>query len=279
MSSASARSVSTTGPVLEVSDVSIALGGRTIVDRVSLVASPGELVAIVGPNGSGKTTLLRAIYRAVPCARGDVRVGGVPITALDQRALAQRVAVLRQEPPLAFDFLVDELVAMGRSPHAPTFAALGPDDRRVIDEALEAAGVADLAARRFATLSGGEQQRVLLARALAQAPSLLLLDEPTNHLDVFHQLLVLERVCRHGATVVAALHDLNLVLRFATRAILLAEGRVVAEGAPDDVLTEGRIRDTFHVEVERLRGEDGRTVLAFRRAIVPSAWASAADAS
>jgi iron complex transport system ATP-binding protein len=250
--------------VLAVDDLHVVLGGHPVLSGVSLNVAKGSFTAIVGPNGSGKTTLLRAIYRAVPRTRGSIAVLGSPIDTLSRAQLGRAIGVLRQEPPLSFDFLVEELVLMGRSPHKKLLDPDTATDREIVRESLALTDVAHLASRSFSTLSGGEKQRVLLARALAQRPALLLLDEPTNHLDVKHQLEVLACVRRLGITTVAALHDLNLLFAFATDALLLHRGRALAGGSPDAVLSPEHIREAFGVDAEVLTTADARTVLAFR---------------
>jgi len=248
---------------LRLRGVSVELGGRRVVDDVSLDVPAGAFVALLGPNGSGKTTLLRALYRGVARATGEVHVGGVSIDALAPRALAQRMAVVHQDAAIEFDFRVDEVVAMGRAPHQGWLARGSADDRRAVAEALEATDTVHLASRSFARLSGGERQRVLLARAWAQRPRVLLLDEPTNHLDVRHQLDFLARVAKHGATVVAALHDPALALRFAAQAVLLTGGRVRAAGPVSDVLTPPLLAEVLDVDVEAARASSGTTAFVF----------------
>jgi iron complex transport system ATP-binding protein len=252
-------------PIIDVRDLSVDLGGKRILDGISFGVEEGSFHAVVGPNGSGKTTLIRSLYRAIDRASGTIRIDGAPIETFDRRALARTIAVLRQEPDLAFDFLVEELVMMGRSPYKNLFDPDREEDREIVRRALELTDVADLGRRNFTTLSGGERQRVLLARALAQRPRILLLDEPTNHLDIRHQLDVLRRVRELGLTVLAALHDLNLADRFATSVLLLDRGRAVAEGPPEVVLTPERIRQIFGVSALRLAHERGG-VLAFLEA-------------
>jgi iron complex transport system ATP-binding protein len=255
--------VEPTPPMLAIRDLVVELGGRTILDRASLEVARREVMVLAGPNGSGKTTLLRTVYRALKPTAGSIAIDGRPIESLDQRALARTVAVLRQEAGLAFDFSVEELVLMGRSPYKTLFEPDRGEDRRIALEALELCDASALKKRNFATLSGGEKQRVLLARALAQKPSLLLLDEPANHLDIRHQLELLERVKALGISVVAALHDLNLAAEFASSVTLLVEGRVVAHGAAAEVLTPERIGEAFGVAVERVLSPSGRTLFAF----------------
>ncbi len=250
---------------IEVRDLAVDLGGRRILDGVTFSVDEGAFSVVVGPNGSGKTTLIRSLYRAVGRAGGSIELDGVSVDALDRRALGRKIAVLRQEPELAFDFLVEELVMMGRSPYQGLFDPDSRDDREIVERSLELTDALTLRRRNYSTLSGGERQRVLLARALAQRPRILLLDEPTNHLDVRHQLDVLGRVRELGLTVLAALHDLNLADRFSTQVLVLDGGRTVASGPPKEVLTPERIGATFGVSAVRLAHERG-TVLAFLEA-------------
>jgi iron complex transport system ATP-binding protein len=248
--------------MLDVEGVSVDLGGRPIVEEVTLRVGTGRFAALMGPNGSGKTTLIRAIAGLIPPRRGEIRVGGQRVSTLGRRRLAQTIAVLRQEPRLDVDFLVEEVVMMGRSPHKRLLEPDRAEDRAIVREALEMTDCGDLARRVFTTLSGGEKQRVLLARALAQRPTLLLLDEPTNHLDVRHQLTLLGCVRRLGMTVLAAIHDPNLALRFADDAILLSRGRIHAAGPIAEVMTEARVSDVFGVHAARVETPGGLVVLA-----------------
>lgn len=250
--------------MIEVERISVELGGQEVLKDVSLRVERAEFMALVGPNGSGKTTLLRTLYRAITPKSGQISIEGQPLETLGQREVGQRIAVLRQESTLAFDFLVEELVLMGRSPYKTLLSPDRAEDRAIAAESLDLTGTADLAKRSFGTLSGGERQRVLLARALAQQPRVMLLDEPTNHLDIRHQLEVLECVKSRGITVLAALHDLNLALAFASSAVLLVDGKVQASGTPGEVLTDAQIARAFGVRVERFRDAGGRDLLSFR---------------
>ena len=195
---------------LDADAVTAVIDGHTIVSRASLQVDDGEMVGLVGPNGSGKSTLLRCIYRALRPYAGTVTVDGDDVWRLSARAAARRTAVVVQEPASDFDFAVRDVVTMGRTPHLGLLDRPSARDEDLIDRSLIQVGAAHLADRRFASLSGGEKQRVLLARALAQQPRLLVLDEPTNHLDVGHQLDVLELVRAQATATLAALHDLNL---------------------------------------------------------------------
>ncbi|MDT0631182.1 ABC transporter ATP-binding protein [Rubrivirga sp. S365] len=239
-------------PHLAAHDLSVSLGDRSVLRDVSFAVAEGERVGLVGPNGAGKTTLLRAAAGLLPYS-GTLALRGRGVRAWPARERAREVALVRQQADLAVDFTVAEVVGLGRAPHLGWLAALGGDDQRRVAKALAAVDLAAFADRPVPELSGGEQQRVFLAQALAQDARLLLLDEPTAHLDVRHQLDLLARVRALGAagrTVVAAVHDLELAARFADRLWVLAGGRLVADGPPADVLRPALLRDVFGVEAE-----------------------------
>ncbi|MEU6387996.1 ABC transporter ATP-binding protein [Streptomyces sp. NPDC046939] len=246
---------------LDVEGVSVEVAGARLVDEVTLDVPAGTFVGLVGPNGSGKSTLLRCVYRARRPDSGFVRVDSEDVHRMAPRAAARLLAALPQESAADFDFTVAEVVAMGRLPHRDRTAAR---DRDICRSALEEAGVAHLATRGFLSLSGGEKQRVLIARALAQEPRVLVLDEPTNHLDIAHQLDVLRRVRKSGPTVLAALHDLNLAAAHCDLLHVLHGGRVVASGPPDEVLSPALLADVFGVRAHRVRHpETGTTQFLF----------------
>ncbi|MEV1002185.1 ABC transporter ATP-binding protein [Nonomuraea sp. NPDC050202] len=244
---------------LDLRGVSVGVDGHPIVHGADLLVDDGEFVALVGPNGCGKSTLLRTIYRALrPCA-GLISVDGEDVHRLPARQAAQRTAVVAQEIPADLDFTVTEIVSMGRTPYRPDAAA---DEERYA-RALDRVGLAGAADRVFATLSGGEKQRVLLARALVQETRLLLLDEPTSHLDIRHQLEILHLVRELGAELgiatLAVLHDLNQAAAFCDRLYVMNAGRIVAGGPPDDVLTPELISRVYGVRAVQ------RTQLVFER--------------
>ena len=246
-------------PHLSARSLTVRLGGRPVLANVTAAVERGERIALVGPNGAGKTTLLRAVTGLLPYD-GDLTLEDRPIRAWEPRARARAVALVRQQADLAVDFTVEELVALGRASHLGWTERLGAADRQRVAEALAAVDLQGLAARPVTALSGGEQQRVLLAQALAQDAPLLLLDEPTAHLDVRHQLDLLGRVralADAGRTVIAALHDLELAAQFADRVWVLAAGTLVADGPPADVLTPDLLRRAFGVEAEVEPGPDG----------------------
>ncbi|KOX01886.1 ABC transporter ATP-binding protein [Streptomyces sp. NRRL WC-3723] len=235
---------------LDIDQVTIEAAGARLVDRVRLAADSGTFVGLVGPNGSGKSTLLRTVYRALRPAAGAVRLDGDDLHAMDPRAAARALAALPQESSAEFDFTVAEVVAMGRLPHRGRTAA---SDREICARAMDRTGVAHLADRGFPGLSGGEKQRVLIARALAQQPRVLILDEPTNHLDIAHQLDVLALVRDSGLTVLAALHDLNLAAAHCDVLYVIDKGRIVAAGPPHDVLRPALLAEVFGIRAHPVR--------------------------
>ena len=239
-------------PVLQAAGLGVALGGRAVLANVAFTVHEGERIGLVGPNGAGKTTLLRAVAGLIPHT-GRLALRGTSVADWPPKARARALALVRQQADLAVEFTAAELVALGRSPHLAWSQRLGDDDRARVDAALAAVDLDALADRPVTQLSGGEQQRVALAQALAQDAPLLLLDEPTAHLDVRHQLDLLERLdalAAAGKTVVAALHDLERAARFADRLWVLAGGGLLADGPPEDVLTPDILRQAFGVHAE-----------------------------
>jgi len=241
-----------TGPAVALHDLVCRYGVIPALDGVSLTVPAGEFVGIVGPNGSGKTTLLRAIAGLVRPERGTVFVDGADVRGLSARQIARTVALVPQRPQHGFGFTALEMVLMGRAPYLGALDREGAADLAVARRAMEQTRTWHLRHRPVDDLSGGEQQRILLARALTQTPRVLLLDEPTAHLDIHHQVEMLRLVAdgnRSGLTVVAALHDLNLASMFCRRLVLLQEGRVVSAGTPEEVLTADRVRRVYGAEV------------------------------
>jgi iron complex transport system ATP-binding protein len=233
---------------LNVQQVSWSVEKRKIVDNVLLDVQPGEFAGLLGPNGSGKSSLLRTIYRVLRPDAGLVTLDEEDVWQLAARQVAQRAAVVTQEQGSEFDFLVHEIVMMGRNPHKGLWDRDQQSDHQLVEESLRRVGMADFAQRNFRTLSGGEKQRVLMARALAQQAKLLVLDEPTNHLDIRYQLEILSLVKRLQVTTLAALHDLNLAAQYCDRVFLMNNGCVVASGSPAEVLEPERIRKVYHVD-------------------------------
>ena len=221
--------------------------GAGILQPVSFELRPGRVLGILGPNGAGKSTLLRLIYRYNTPQSGRVLVDGENVHSMAPRQVARRVAAVLQEQPTDFDLTVAEIVALGRAPHRRGLSGLSARDHHLVDHALARLSLREFAQRSMGTLSGGERQRVMVARALAQEPALIVLDEPTNHLAIRHQLQVLRLVGTLGITVVASLHDLNLVHGFADDLLVLRDGHPLAVGPTADVLTPDLIARAFGV--------------------------------
>ncbi|APU42624.1 MULTISPECIES: ABC transporter ATP-binding protein [unclassified Streptomyces] len=251
---------------IDIDALTVEVAGARLVREVTLRADEGQVVGLVGPNGSGKSTLLRCVYRALRPSAGTVLLGGEDLHSLSAREGARRLAALPQEAVTEFDFTVAEVVAMGRLPHQRSMARATDEDRKACEAALARVGAGHLADRGFLTLSGGEKQRVLIARALAQQPRVLVLDEPTNHLDIAQQLEVLALVRGSGLTVLTALHDLNLAALHCDLLHVIDSGRIVASGAPHDVLTPELLAEVFGVRAHRVpHPESGAVQLLFDR--------------
>ncbi|MEV4435465.1 ABC transporter ATP-binding protein [Streptomyces sp. NPDC049585] len=238
---------------LDIEKLDVDAAGVHLLKDITLHAPTGKVIGLVGPNGSGKSTLLRCVYRALRPAAGHVRLDGDDAHALTAREAAQRLAALPQDAAGGeFDFTAAEVVAMGRLPHQRAAARATAADAGACTAALARVGAAHLAERGFLSLSGGEKQRVLIARALAQEPKVLVLDEPTNHLDISQQLEVLALVRGSGLTVLAALHDLNLAATHCDELYVIAAGRIVASGPPHSVLTAELLAEIFGVRAHRV---------------------------
>lgn len=232
---------------LQAQDLSWQSAAAYIVRDVSLHVANGELVGLIGPNGSGKSTLLRMIYRVLQPDGGSVAVDGHDVWRASARDNARRMAVLAQEDGSEFEFNAREVVLMGRTPHKTPFERDSEADFALVEQALRRVGAAHLAERAFATLSGGEKQRVLIARALTQQAGLLVLDEPTNHLDVRYQFEIMNLLRGLGTSAIAALHELHVAAHYCNRLYLLETGRLVAHGTPAQVLTAETIAAVYRV--------------------------------
>ena len=254
-------------PLLVARGVRHAFGATAVLDGVDLELPRGRLLVVVGPNGAGKTTLLRVLAGTLLPDHGEVRLAGVPLDGLSRREVAQRLAVVPQESLVPFPFLVREMVALGRAPFLGPLGREGASDVALTERALAELELEPFAERAYPTLSGGEKQRVLLARALVQNVPTWLLDEPTAHMDLGHRLHCWEwlrgwlaAAPERGCLLVT--HDLVLAARFADELVLLERGRVAARGAPRDVLTPDRIAAVYGVEARVGVDEDGRLSLS-----------------
>ncbi|MFC6882097.1 MULTISPECIES: ABC transporter ATP-binding protein [Actinomadura] len=253
---------------VKVRGLDVALGGRPVLNGVSVSVPAGTWTAVIGPNGAGKSTLLRAILGLVP-SRGEVTVAGEDLGALKPRHRARVVAYAPQTPNLPVGMTVFDYTLLGRSPYIPHLGRESSADRAVAAEVLGRLDLTGLAARPLDHLSGGERQRVVLARALAQQTSVLLLDEPTTALDIGHQQQVMELVDQlrlaDELTVVTTIHDLTLAAQYADDLVLLSGGRVAAAGPPGEVLTRSAVAEHFGARVRVSPGPDGRPDLSLER--------------
>ena len=245
---------------LALEQVDVGYGARAILRGVSLSLAPGEVVGLVGPNGAGKSTLLRAAAGVLPVKAGRVTLEGSAIASLPRRAIARSIAWLPQAQGTDLAFSAREIVAMGRLPRLGAFEPAREVDRLAVERAIAATAIEALVERRFPSLSEGEKQRVLLARCLAQEPTVLLLDEPTASLDVRHAwslMRVVRERAEAGAAVLAAIHDLALAARTCHRVVVIGEGGVVADGVPEEALSPATIARTFGMRARVAREDDG----------------------
>ncbi|MEX2576314.1 MAG: ABC transporter ATP-binding protein [Halofilum sp. (in: g-proteobacteria)] len=252
---------------LQAENLGWSTGGQAIVAGVTLAERPGETLGLIGPNGSGKSTLLKLLAGIRKPTTGSISLEGRPFSALSQRQIGQRIALVEQQSDTGDRITVRDAVELGRTPWLSALHPFSAEDEAVVTGALADVDMQDFATRHWHTLSGGERQRVHIARALAQQPQVLLLDEPTNHLDVHHQLSILSLVASLPITSIIALHDLNQALE-CDRLALIERGRLLCVGSPEEVLTPTRLRNTFAVHGSYLSDpSDGSRILKLERVI------------
>ncbi|MDO4261304.1 MAG: ABC transporter ATP-binding protein [Eubacteriales bacterium] len=245
-------------------NIRLSYGAQEILKGVSIQSGSNEFVGIIGPNGSGKSTLLKCIYRILRPDAGQINLDGADLHSMSVKSSALKMAVVAQHNYYNFDFSVREVALMGRSPHKRTLERDNARDYEIVEDALRTVGMLDFADRSFSTLSGGEQQRVILARALAQQTPCLILDEPTNHLDITHQLQLLKIVKQLDVTVISAIHDLNIAAMFCDRLYVLQKGEIVGCGTPEEVLTPAFLKRVYQVDAELARDSSGQLHVLYR---------------
>ncbi len=228
-------------------NVSVNLGGKKIVQDINANFDDGQFIGVIGPNGSGKSTLLKSIYRTLSISGGCIYLDDKLLQEYSYKSSAKAMAVVAQHSDYNFDFKCIEVVLMGRSPHKKYMQSDDEQDYQIAFDALDKVGMVAYKDREFATLSGGEQQRIILARALCQKTKYLILDEPTNHLDIRHQLDILNLVKNLEITVISAIHDLNIALRYCDYIYILKSGTLHYQGLPVDVLTPNIIEEIYEV--------------------------------
>jgi len=239
---------------MDIDGISAGYGRREVIHDLSLSLAAGRFYGLIGPNGSGKTTLIDLMLATLAPSRGTVRLRGREVREYSHRQKALEMALVPQDFRINFDFTVYEVVMMGRHPHVPRFANPGPADRAVVQAVLAELEITGLSGRLITQLSGGEKQRVIVARALAQATPVLILDEATSNLDIQHSLHILQVLKRRqreaGTTVIAAIHDLNFAAAYCDEIILLHQGRLVTTGPPKDVLSHDRLQEVFAIDCQ-----------------------------
>jgi iron complex transport system ATP-binding protein len=253
-------------PAIDIRNLNFAYGERHVLDGVSIRVERGEMLGVLGPNGSGKTTLLKILSGVLPAGDG-VKLNGSEIHSYDRRKLSRLLGVVPQEHAINFPYTVTEIVLMGRASHHSSLALEGKTDLEVARQSMEMTATLALADRYLHELSGGEKQRVVIARALAQEPEILLLDEPSAFLDLRHQVQVLELMRRlnreRQLTIIAAMHDLNLAALFFPRLLMLNDGKIYRDGTPAEVLTEEIIEEVYGIRVKVQQDSPGGRVQLF----------------
>jgi len=234
------------------------LGNTEILRGIDFEANEGEFVGIIGPNGSGKSTLLRCLYRVLTPPEGAVFLDGKELSSYRVKESAQKLAVVAQHNYYNFEFSVQDVVMMGRAPHKRALDRDTAEDYQIMRQSLKAVGMQEFEERSFSTLSGGEQQRIILARALAQQTPCLILDEPTNHLDIKYQLWLMDIVRNLDCTVISAVHDLNIAAMYCDRLYAMKQGKVIAQGTPHQLLTPDLIRELYEVDAEVITDREGQ---------------------
>lgn len=233
---------------ISVENLSVQLQSKDILSGISFSAAQSQTVGLLGPNGSGKSTLMRALAGLIPAASASICISGDPLSQLPRRKLARRLAFVPQHADAEDELTVSDIVALGRTPHRRAFDFWTAEDSAAVNEAIASMKLENLLHRTWHRLSGGERQRCHIARALAQKPDVLLLDEPVNHLDIEFQLELMRLITALPVTVVVALHDLNLAAKYCQQLIILKQGKVIATGSPDSILTPELIQNTWRVK-------------------------------
>lgn len=238
---------------LKVEGLKFGYEEKIVLDNVSFKIEKGKFVSIIGPNGSGKSTLLKTLNNIYHPWEGNIYIEGKNIKAFKKKELAKKIALVPQDTNIDYEFTVEDVVLMGRHPYKGRFQKEDKDDYEIIDEALEMTNTKHLRGRMITEISGGERQRVIIAKALAQNPSIILLDEPTSHLDINHQIETLNLLRKlnkeRGTTIILVIHDINLGVRYSDEIIMLNKEKIVSIGSPEDVITKENIELAYNIEV------------------------------
>lgn len=241
---------------IKTENINVVIDNNNILKDINIEVDNKEVIGIIGPNGSGKSTLLKCIYRLLKPNAGLVKFDDVDIKNISIKESSKKVAVLSQHNNYDFDFTVKDIVLMGRSPHKKFMERDNKNDYDLVNDALRKVDMINFKDRSFQSLSGGEQQRVILARALAQQPKCLILDEPTNHLDIKYQLQLMRIVKSLNIEVIAAIHDLNIAAMYCDKIYVLKDGKIVQYGTPKEILTPQLIKNVYEVDAELIVDKD-----------------------
>ena len=260
--------------VMNIGGLRFSYREKPVLDGIELDVRKGEILGILGPNGCGKTTLLKLLNRNLRPQDGEVLLNGTDLKGISKKRIARHIAVVPQSNEIKFAFSVRDIVAMGRMPFLDSFRGESSEDHRIVEEAMEKTNITEFADRLINTMSGGERQRAIIARALAQRPEILLLDEPTLHLDINHQFEVLDLVRKlsdeEGLTVVIVSHDLPMVVKYCDRMVLIHDHKIFAMGTPQEVLTKENMRAVFNIDAvleydETLKSISVKIIGSFRK--------------
>lgn len=252
---------------ITIRELDVTIAGKEIVNNITMELQNKEFVGLIGPNGSGKSTILRTVYRALKKTRGNIFFDGVELEQVSVQESAQKLGVMKQIAQLAFDFKVIDLVLLGRTPYKKQLETDNAVDYELARTALAEVGMSAFENRNYNELSGGEQQRVMMATVLAGTPQTLLLDELTNHLDVYYQFHLLNIVKKLKTEVLAVMHDLNMAARYCDKIYCLQDGAIVAFGKPEDVLTPELIAKVFRIHTSVIKSEDGKLEIIYKSII------------
>lgn len=248
-------------------NLGVTIDNAEIIQSIDLNLKNKEFVGLIGPNGSGKSTILKTIYRALKRTRGDIYLDGIPLDMIAIHESAKQLGVMKQTAQLAFDFKVIDLVLLGRTPYKKAMELDNAEDYEIARAALATVGLSDYEERNYTNLSGGEQQRVMIARILAGMPKTLLLDELTNHLDIYYQFHLLDIVKNLNTEVLAVMHDLNMAARYCDKLYFLLGGKFIAFGKTEEVLTPQLIEQIFHVRALVEKDDEGKLHVFYRGCI------------
>ncbi|SDM43525.1 ABC transporter ATP-binding protein [Sediminibacillus halophilus] len=235
---------------LVVDQLETKLGKKEIVKNISLQVNKQKFVGVIGPNGCGKSTLLKSIYKSIPPHNGKVFLGDIDVLNTSQKKISQQLGVVGQFNEMHFDLTVEQMVLLGRTPHKKLLEVDNQEDIDIVEEALSQTNLLDYKNRSYLSLSGGEKQRTILARTIAQQPQFMILDEPTNHLDIRYQLEILQCVKDLKIGVLAALHDLEMAAHYCDYLYAMQNGKVYAAGTPEEVLTPEIIGELYQIKCE-----------------------------